>query len=440
VRVVGIDLAWSPRNLSGGVVLSGGGRVLRATGELGDDDEIIDFVVQAVPRGSPGLVAIDAPLAVPNETGGRPCERQVAAVFSRFEAAPYPVNRRVLDRYGGLRGERLAQKLRELGFPHDPYIPRQADVRSLIEVFPHPATVSLFDLPKTLKYKARRGRDYPRRWSELERLRHLLAGLETASPALYAGDVLGAMAIECLRGRAFKEAEDLLDATVCAYSGLYAWHHGPRGYAVYGGPGGSDRPEDLDAEERGHILVPMTPKMWSRIKRPRILFLDRDGTLNAGVGSGPPNHPHEVELLPGVADRLWRYAALGWRLVVVTNQGGIAFGYLSEDQAWAVHREVSNRLPVDVDSTWLCPHHPRGTIARYAVDCPNRKPAPGALLEAMARYGVEAQDCLMVGDMDSDRAAAEAAGIPFAWAEDFFQGSGPAHRGAPNPKASHRQE
>jgi histidinol-phosphate phosphatase family protein len=415
VRFVGIDLAWSPRNRSGGTVVSADGRLLRATANLGHDDEILDFVVSALPAGAPGLVAIDAPLAVPNETGGRPCDRQVAAVFGRFQAGPYPANRRNLARYGGLRAEAITRRLQFLGFRHDPDISRGDASRRVIEVFPHPATVSLFGLDRTLKYKARQGRSYPDRWCELSRLRDYLAALVDADPPLRLSSNVKSMQIEGQRGKAFKEVEDLLDSVVCAYSALHAWHHGPRGYAVYG----SLQDAGSDADE-GHILVPMTPTMWQRIKIPRLLLLDRDGTLNRGLGNRPPNHPNEVELLPGVGAKLRQHVALGWQLVIVTNQGGVAFGYQTEAQAQATHQAVLDALPVAVDASYLCPHHPKGTISRYAIACPWRKPAPGAILDALNRLEVRAQNCLMVGDQDTDRQAAEAAGVPFSWAWDFF--------------------
>jgi histidinol-phosphate phosphatase family protein len=421
MRFVGIDLAWSPRNRSGGVVLSQEGKVVQATGSLGDDDEVLDFAVKAIPAGLPGLIAIDAPLAVPNESGGRPCDRQVAAVFSRFEAAPYPANRRNLARYGGLRAERIRQQLQQLGFRHDPLVTRRIPTRQVVEVFPHPATVSLFHLDRTLKYKARQGRGYSLRWRELSRLREHLRSLADGEPPLYLPPHVAQMPIEGLRGKAFKEAEDLLDAVVCAYSALYAWHHGPRGSAIYG-------PETADAfTDEGHIVVPMTPSMWQRIKAARVLFVDRDGTLNRSMGDRPPNRPGEVELLESVALKLHHYAALGWRIVIVTNQGGVAFGYQTESQARATHQAVLDALPVEVDASYLCPHHPEGTIPRYAIACPNRKPAPGAILDALARFRARPQDCLFVGDRESDRQAAEAAAVPFAWARDFF-GRAPVER------------
>jgi histidinol-phosphate phosphatase family protein len=414
VRFVGIDLAWSPRNRSGGAVLSASGRLLAATAILGGDDEVLDFITKAVPANSPGLIAVDAPLAVPNDTGARPCDRQVASVFSRFEAAPYPANRRNLGRYGGLRAEAIRQRLESLGFQHNPYIRRQAPTRQVIEVFPHPAIVSLFQLRRTLKYKARSKRDHALRWRELARLRDCLSSLAETDPPLHLTPDLAKMSIQGLRGRSFKQAEDLFDALVCAYSALYAWHNSPRGYAVYGNA------------TQGHILVPMTPPMWSRIKTSRLLFLDRDGTLNYSLGEHPPNHPTEVRLLPGVASKLHRCTAMGWRIVIITNQGGIAFGYLTESQAHAIHRAVLNALPVEVDASYLCPHHPDGTIARYAITCPNRKPSPGAILDALTLFGAEPQNCLFVGDRDSDRLAAAAAGVPFKWAWEFFGRKPPA--------------
>lgn len=408
MRFVGIDLAWSPRNPSGGIVLSADGRVLAATSALGDNDEVLAFITEALPHGSPGLIAIDAPLSVSNQTGARPCDRQLASIFGRYDAAPYPVNRQTLDRYGGLRAEALRIQLDALGFAHQPTIQRQKETRRVIEVFPHPATVSLFHLERTLKYKYRSTRTHALRWCELLRLRDHLDSLRNSTPPLYLPPNLACTPIEGLVGRRLKEVEDVLDAVVCAYSALYAWYHGPKGYATYGKP------------SQGCILVPMSKPMWQRIKTGRILFLDRDGTLNQSMGTRPPNHPEEVQLLPGVAPRLREYAAMGWRIVIITNQGGVAFGYQTESQAHATHQALVDALPVEVDASYLCPHHPKGTEPRYAKPCPNRKPAPGAILDALERFAAHAEDCLFVGDRDTDEQAARAAGVPFSWASTFF--------------------
>lgn len=152
----------------------------------------------------------------------------------------------------------------------------------------------------------------------------------------------------------------------------------------------------------------------------RILFLDRDGTLNRSLDGRPPNSVGEVELLPNVADKLVAFAGDGWRLVIVTNQGGVAFGYLSEDEAWIIHEAVLDCLPVPVDASYLCPNHPLGNVPPYDTQCPSRKPNPGAILDALTQFDARPQDCLFVGDMESDRQAAAAADVPFRWAGDFF--------------------
>jgi histidinol-phosphate phosphatase family protein len=414
VRFVGLDLAWSPRNTSGAAVLDSRGAVVAHRADLRDDEEVLGFVSQAAPDDTPLLVAIDAPLRVPNATGSRPCDREVASTFGRFEAAPYPANRRTLARYGGLRAEAITDQLATFGFRHNPWLEARQPTRQVIEVFPHPATITLFGLDRTLKYKSRAGRNYATRRAELARLYNLLAGLQSAEPPLRLPADLQQLHSSALRGRAFKAAEDTLDAIVCAYAARYAWWHGPRGYAVYGLGMGDD------PATTGHILVPMPPAAWERIKRPRILFLDRDGTLNESCGNRPPNSPREIQLLPGVHEILHHYASLGWRLVIVTNQGGVAFGYNSEPEAWDIHRAVLDALPVPVDATYLCPHHPQATEMRYRRDCPHRKPAPGALLDALSQYQARPQDCLCVGDQETDRQAAEAAGVPFVPANEFF--------------------
>jgi D-glycero-D-manno-heptose 1,7-bisphosphate phosphatase len=151
-----------------------------------------------------------------------------------------------------------------------------------------------------------------------------------------------------------------------------------------------------------------------------VLFLDRDGTLNHTISDRPPHDPGEIQLLPEVALTLHQHAAMGWRIVIITNQAGVAFGYLTEHQAWTTHQALLDALPVSADATYLCPHHPEGTIPEYAFPCPNRKPAPGAILDALHRFRARPDHCLFVGDQESDRQAAASAGVPFLWAQEFF--------------------
>ncbi len=252
-RFIGLDLAWSTRNQSAAVVLeaeAGHARWIAHCDRLGEDAEVLAFVQQGAGSG-PALVAIDAPLIVPNQKGARPVDRQITRVFGRFGAGCYPANRN----RGCTRGEGIVAALAQFDFVQDPYLQPRAMTRTAFEVYPHPAMVVLFGLERTLKYKARRRRSMDFRRSELARLQSYLVSLHQCEPAmLIPADVAG-RDICALYGSAFKHHEDLLDAAVCAYVAYYAWYWGPPGYQIYG---------DMT---QGYILVPMTPQLRDRLAR-----------------------------------------------------------------------------------------------------------------------------------------------------------------------------
>jgi predicted RNase H-like nuclease len=257
IRCIGIDLAWSSRNTSGAFALEvedGTAREVDWHFGLGSDDEIIAFIAEAA-GDRPALVAIDGPIAVPNESGARSCDREITRVFGRFQAGAHPANRQALRRYGGLRVERLAKRVvAELGYAHDPRIAQQAATRQVLEAYPHPGMVALFGLEKTLKYK--HGRIAQRR-HELNRLQSHLLALAESVPALQLSD-RWRRDIAGLRGHAFKQYEDLLDSLFCAYAAAYCWHHGPSHYVIFG------------SVKAGHILVPMPPDQRSRFGLPAL--------------------------------------------------------------------------------------------------------------------------------------------------------------------------
>ena len=252
---IGIDLAWSARNPSGGAVIVGD-RLVEATGELGDDDAILAFVARHLRPNVPLVIGVDAPLRVPNAEGARPCDRALTHEWARFEAGALPANRRLLARDGSVRGERLVAALAaRFAVVETAPIPRQAAGRFVCEIYPHPALVSLFNLERTLKYKGRKGRGYPERWAALDTYRRLLTTLAAQDPPVRDGlDDLLTPDLTTLRGKAFKRVEDKLDAVTCAYVAAYLWRHGPARTRVYGDVAG------------GHILVPLTPRMVQRLR------------------------------------------------------------------------------------------------------------------------------------------------------------------------------
>lgn len=225
------------------------GQVLR-TQLLGGDDEVIAFV-RAWAGAQPALVAIDAPLRVPNETGRRPGEAEIGKAFARYQAGAHPANRARLAVNGVVRGEAIVAGLEELGFAHRAEVEAQVSVRQVIEVFPHPAIVSIFDLPRTIKYKARPNRSHEQRLEAFKQYCDHLRNLKHHDPALLdADELLDRDPAGMIKAR-LKDYEDLLDGLMCAYIAHYLWRWGMQRARVFG---------DF---EGGYITTPVPRSMWN---------------------------------------------------------------------------------------------------------------------------------------------------------------------------------
>lgn len=133
-----------------------------------------------------------------------------------------------------------------------------------------------------------------------------------------------------------------------------------------------------------------------------------------------------VELLPGRAGVLWRLARQpGARFALVTNQGGVAFGYQTKEQVGRKLAAVASACdffygkPFTVHVAF---GHPNATIDEYRAPelVEKRKPGPRMLYDALRAHDVHAHQAVYVGDMDTDLQCAEAAGVTFAYADDFF--------------------
>ena len=225
---VGVDLAWGVRNPTGIAVIDSHGRLVHV-GAFRDDADVLAAVRPYVQGDC--LVAFDAPLVVTNPSGQRPAETAFNRDFRRFEAGAHPVNTGKPEFANGPRGARLA---RTLGLDLDP---RSSAARRAIEVYPHSATVALFRLPRTLKYKAKPGRGLERLKSELlllidgiEGLAHAPVPLQVAGPE-WVG--LRRQVLSAQRKSDLRRAEDPIDAVVCAYMALYAVRC-PDGVTIYG--------------------------------------------------------------------------------------------------------------------------------------------------------------------------------------------------------------
>lgn len=143
----------------------------------------------------------------------------------------------------------------------------------------------------------------------------------------------------------------------------------------------------------------------------KAVFLDRDGVLIEDTGY--PDDPAAIRVLPGVPEALRRLRAAGWRLVVVSNQSGIARGKFDLPRLHTLHAELLRRLSAEgaeLDALYFCPHHPEGRIPEFAARCDHRKPAPGMLQTAALELAVDLGASWMVGDKESDVEAAHRAG------------------------------
>jgi D-glycero-D-manno-heptose 1,7-bisphosphate phosphatase len=137
--------------------------------------------------------------------------------------------------------------------------------------------------------------------------------------------------------------------------------------------------------------------------RQKAIFLDRDGTLIKDVGYC--SRPAEVELLEGVSALLPRLKSAGFKLIIVTNQSGIGRGFFTEEDFWAVQRELQTQLGAGlIDATYFCADTPEQKSAR-------RKPNPGMLLEAATDLSIDLDQSYMVGDKVSDAEAGIRAGV-----------------------------
>jgi D-glycero-D-manno-heptose 1,7-bisphosphate phosphatase len=142
------------------------------------------------------------------------------------------------------------------------------------------------------------------------------------------------------------------------------------------------------------------------------LFLDRDGVVNREVGY--LSRPEQVEFLPGIFDLCRSAQAIGHKLIVVTNQAGIARELYSESDfhllmQWMIQQFADAQIRLD--GYYFCPHHPEHGIGRYRIDCSDRKPQPGMLLKAAREHEIDLSRSLFVGDRCSDMQAGAAAGV-----------------------------
>jgi D,D-heptose 1,7-bisphosphate phosphatase len=149
------------------------------------------------------------------------------------------------------------------------------------------------------------------------------------------------------------------------------------------------------------------------------IFLDRDGVINPYVYNAEfgtvdsPNSPDEFTLAPGAGEAIAEFNRLGFLVVVVSNQPGIAKGKFTPAVLEQVDAKMRAGIAVrggKLDAVYYCLHHPDATVAAYRKSCECRKPRPGMLLEAAREWDIDLKNSYMIGDGVTDIEAGRAAG------------------------------
>ena len=139
----------------------------------------------------------------------------------------------------------------------------------------------------------------------------------------------------------------------------------------------------------------------------KAIFLDRDGTIN--VDKHYLHRIEDFEFLPNVKEALLELQKMGYLLIIVTNQSGIARGYFSEDDYLELSRWLHSELlshGIHIEKEYYCPHHENGVDSKYRIRCNCRKPRLGMYERAIEEYRLDVEKCVAVGDKFRDCAVA----------------------------------
>ena len=161
----------------------------------------------------------------------------------------------------------------------------------------------------------------------------------------------------------------------------------------------------------------------------RAVFLDRDGTVNEEVGY--LRSLDLLKLIPGAAAAIGRLNRAGYKVVLVTNQSGVARGYFPESLVDAAHDLLAGMLKQEgafFDGVYYCPHHPTAGNSKHTVVCDCRKPATGLIDRAAKDMDIDLARSFMVGDKWSDVELGHRAGTRSILVRSGFAPDDPGNR------------
>jgi len=148
------------------------------------------------------------------------------------------------------------------------------------------------------------------------------------------------------------------------------------------------------------------------VSRGRVaVFLDRDGTLNEEANY--VRTPEDLHLIAGAGEAVQKLNDRGLLVCVISNQSGVARGYLDENDLVPIHAKLERDLArngATIDRIYYCPHHPTEGAPPYNIVCECRKPRIGMLERAVAEFGIDLGESFVVGDSMVDMQAGNTAG------------------------------
>ena len=144
----------------------------------------------------------------------------------------------------------------------------------------------------------------------------------------------------------------------------------------------------------------------------KAVFLDRDGTIN--YDKDYLYRKEEFEFIPGVIENLKEFRQQGYLLILITNQSGVARGYYTEEDIDKLHEYMQEELrkeQAQFDAIYYCPHHRKGIVKKYSVECRCRKPGKLLFERAIKEYDIDPKQSIAIGDKERDLIPAEELGI-----------------------------
>lgn len=129
------------------------------------------------------------------------------------------------------------------------------------------------------------------------------------------------------------------------------------------------------------------------------LFLDRDGTINEEVDF--VTSAKQLHLISGSAEAIREANELGLKVIIITNQSGVARGLLTEEQLLEIHKDMLDQLDelgAHIDAIYYCPHHPEVGVGKYKTECECRKPKGGMLELAAREFSLNLAKSFVIGD------------------------------------------